>query len=364
MALVQDHPALAEKLASAGITFQLPDGLAPTHTPEAQDLDVGPQCVRPQLIAAWDEWGLLEKRSAWRPFLFCRAAEHLKQAAPMAEPYTRPPRPSEDEASAVPILAALASLYLVARNKLRTTAPETMRRAVRPGDPGSPEVEQVITKGLRRLGEGTPDEIADDLRLPAGVYIATKGVSDTAQAAGYPSDRSEIYWDRTVLPAVTLKKEDRTALPLSATLKHASVKSKVLLGGLGVPAGYGTAGYYEAEKNTRGRLSFPKRMVNEHPLAAGLGAAVGTGMGHGAWTRWRDKHKPLAEAPEPEKVPANTKGFFEKAKGLFKGVAKRADLVERIGCDPALWSMHPEVQDGLLAEAVLETIHSNTEDRI
>ena len=40
-------------------------------------------------------------------------------------------------------------------------------------------------------------------------------------------------------------------------------------------------------------------------------------------------------------------------------VAKEAHLVERIGCDPALWSMHPEVQDGLLAEAVLETIYPN-----
>ena len=336
MALINEYPKVAEKLAEEGVVFQVPDNMAPTIRTNVTGLDLAPVRVQPLIFDALVGDGLLEKRSAWRPFLFCRTVDYLKQAAGQVttQDYVPPPMPAEDETSAIPLLAAFAGLFLVARNKLKGMP---MGSVADPAHGRAAQIQQTISQGVDQLRKSRIDDIADSMKVPGLAYVLAQGGVDAQQAVTAPyGPGGEIYWQSPVLPALEQK--------------EAGAKRNILLGAIGVPTGYGVAGYYEAEKNTYGKLPFRKKVVNENPFAAGVAGAAAVGVGTGAYSRWRNSPKTTPTADVAEKG----KSLFDKGKSVLKNVVKRADLLEQIALDPEMWIIDPEAQDELLADAVIE----------
>ena len=359
MALVPSQPLLAEKLADSGLTFQVPAADADPPPPPS-DLAVGPLAVRPDLMTALAGWDIMEKRSGWRPFLFTRAGQYLKEAeTPVAEtPYREHPGPDEDEQSALPVLAALASLYLAARYRLKQTSPQQMGQAL--GPEAQSQLAAPVGETLARLKASYPDlrTVSADLHNPALTFVHANQAVGAAQAVGQPRTHGEIYWDPAVLPAAPLRIYPHSPqLGMEFMPKIASVKGSLGLGLMGVPAGYGTAGYLTAKENTYGKIPWHQRQMKEHPLALGLGGAVATGVGLSSWRRWKNKGQAPPQAPQAPPPEPQTKGLFSRAKQFIGGVAKRADFIEEIGRNDSLWGIPPATQDRLLADAVLEHLY-------
>ena len=347
MALCQaGQDKMAGDLSDQGVVFD------PIDTDDEKrafsDLAISTNYIEPDLFDLLVQEEVMEKRSYWRPFLMLRAADLCKEAAHLGGPLGPPlhimnedlyPDRLHDtsgskDSSILPVLAALAGAYALARNQLSKIAPTTLARWLRSSPKGTP-LSLSAVNGLDRakVRRALDKDLLSVTALPIAGLVAAEGLRDVGEGVG-PRPRGEIYWE-------------------SPHMKTADVKGFLGRSLIGVPLSYGLAGYYDAKERVTGPLGRVESLVQDHPIATGAAGAGGA--------LWAGKKLKGQTAGDVATAGASaTKGKADQVWGLAKkwigGISKKADLLEAMATNPSLYDIEPAVADRILVDAVEEVL--------
>ena len=347
MALCQaGHDKLAEELSDQGVVFE---AVAPDETKRAyRDLRVSTHHISPDLFDMLVQEEIMEKRSYWRPFLLLRTADLCKEAMHPVPGMPPPTIMNEDlypaqlhdtsgdkDSAIVPVLAALAGAYALARNQLARINPRVLQKWINASPKGNAMALSTVG-GLDRakVRRAMDKDLLSVAALPIAGLIAAEGLRDMGEGIG-PRPRGEIYWE-------------------SPHMKTADVKGFLGRSLIGVPLSYGAAGYYDAKERVGGELGGIESFVQSHPIATGA-AGAGGALYAGKKLKARQAGEladDVAAGASATKSRANQ--LWDLSKKWLGGLSKRADLLEQMAINPALYDVEPAVADRILVDAVGE----------